>query len=248
MFPFRREKDKLLLYVVKEDLAMAHYTIDPLIQAKIPGMKLGILHYDDVRLSETPGMLKGRINLFMENMRYDYLDKAASDVPGIKEWRDAFKAAGMDPSRYRPSSEALVRRVLQNKPFHWVNTGVDLNNFISLQFALPAGLYNRDKLEGDIAFRFGKPGETYDGLNGRELSCEGKLILADDKGPFGSPFVDSVRSSVEEDAANLLHVFFIHPGFTRWTEEQLLSSAAEMFTHVNGGVSRIKDDPYLVIS
>lgn len=227
---------------------MRNYTIDKEIRAKTPGLKLGILHYDNVALSPTPVMLKGRINLFLENMRYDYSEKSASDVPGIAEWRRIFKALGMDPSRYRPSSEALVRRVLQNKPFHWIHTGVDVNNFLSLQFGLPAGLYNRDRIEGDVTLRLGQSGETYEGLNGREISCEGKLVLADTQGPFGSPFVDSVRTSVTEEATHLLHVFFIYPEFNRWTDEQLLRSVKEMFTHVNGGTCEIGGQPFLVVT
>jgi DNA/RNA-binding domain of Phe-tRNA-synthetase-like protein len=224
------------------------YTIDPAIREKVPGLRLGILHYDNVALSPTPGMLKGRINLFLENMRYDYLDKTITDIPGIAEWRRVFKTLGMDPSRYRPSSEALVRRVLQNKPLHWIHTGVDVNNFLSLQFGLPAGLYNRDRITGDVSLRLGRSGETYEGLNGREISCEGKLVLTDAQGPFGSPFVDSVRTSVTEDATKLLHVFFIYPEFDRWTDEQLLHSAGDMFTHVNGGRCDINGQPFLVVT
>lgn len=227
---------------------MQNYTISEEIYTKVPGIKLGILHYNNAALSAAPAMLKGRINLFLENMRYDYLDTPASEVPGITEWRQIFKALGIDPSRYRPSSEALVRRVLQNKPFHWVHSGVDINNFLSLQFGLPAGLYNRDRIVGNVALRLGKCNESYARLNGREMSCEGKLVLADDNGPFGSPFVDSVRTSVTEDATQLLHVFFIHPGFTRWTDEQLLRAAGEMFTHINGGVCDIDGRPFLIVS
>ncbi|MBN6187931.1 hypothetical protein JQN58_13725 [Aneurinibacillus sp. BA2021] len=215
---------------------------------KAPGIKLGILHYDDVTLSAAPAMLKGRINLFLENMRYDYLDMPVTDIPGIAEWRRTFKSLGMDPSRYRPSSEALVRRVLQHKPFHWIHTGVDVNNFLSLQFGLPAGLYNREHIIGDVVLRLGKSGETYEGLNGREISCEGKLVLADAAGPFGSPFVDSVRTSVTEQATHLLHVFFIHPGFERWTDEHLLRAVGEMFTHINGGTCDINDQPFLIVT
>ncbi|WP_246615680.1 B3/4 domain-containing protein [Aneurinibacillus thermoaerophilus] len=228
---------------------MQTYTMDSSIRDKVPGLRLGILHYDNVSLSATPKMLKGRINLFLENIRHDYLDKPITEVPGITEWRRIFKALGIDPSRYRPSSEALVRRVLQNKPFHWIHTGVDINNFLSLQFGLPAGLYDRDKIEGNVCLRLGKKSETYKGLNGREISCEGKLVLADEQGPFGSPFVDSIRTSVTEEAKRLAHVFYIYPEFNRWTDEQLLKSAGEMFTHVNGGAcTKVDGKPYLVIT
>jgi DNA/RNA-binding domain of Phe-tRNA-synthetase-like protein len=235
-------------YRQKGGCTLRTYTIDDHIRQNVPGLRLGILHYDDVSLSATPVMLKGRINLFLENMRYEYLDKSAADVPGISQWRKIFKTVGMDPSRYRPSSEALVRRVLQNKPFHWIHTGVDVNNFLSLQFGLPAGLYNRDLIEGDVCLRLGRNGETYEGLNGREISCEGKLVLVDENGPFGSPFTDSVRTSVKEDATRLLHVFFIYPDFALYTDEQLLRSAGEMFTHVNGGTCEIAGRPFLIVT
>ncbi|WP_027414833.1 B3/B4 domain-containing protein [Aneurinibacillus terranovensis] len=217
----------------------AQYTIDPFIVQEVPGLKLGILRYNRVTLSTTPKMLQGRINLLMESIRLDYEGKTAADVPGVKEFRTVLKTLGIDPSRYRPSNEALIRRVLQNKPFSWVNSGVDVNNFLSIQFGLPAGLYNMDKIKGDIILRMGEADESYPALNGREISCEGKFFLADEAGPFGSPLVDSVRTSVDDTATNLLHVFFIPPGYDKYTPDQILQSAAEMFTQVNGGTYHI---------
>jgi DNA/RNA-binding domain of Phe-tRNA-synthetase-like protein len=224
------------------------YRIHPSIKEKVPGLRLGIIGYHESRLSSTPKLLQGRVNLFMENMRMDYLDKAVTDVPGVKEFRTVFKSMGMDPSRYRPSNESLIRRILQNKPFSWVNSGVDVNNFLSIQFGLPAGLYNANKMEGDIILRPGEPGETYQGLNGREITGEDKFFLADSKGIFGSPFVDSVRTSVDETAVELLHIFFIPPGYNRYPDEQILKGAAEMFTNINGGTYGINGEPYLIIS
>ncbi|WCK55369.1 phenylalanine--tRNA ligase beta subunit-related protein [Aneurinibacillus sp. Ricciae_BoGa-3] len=224
------------------------YTIHPAIKEKVPGLRLGIIRYHESKLSATPKLLQGRVNLFMENMRMDYLDKAVSDVPGVKEMRSVFKSLGMDPSRYRPSNEALIRRILQNKPFSWVNSGVDVNNFLSIQFGLPAGLYNADKIQGDIILRSGELGDVYDGLNGREITGEDKFFLADNKGIFGSPFVDSVRTRVDEATVELLHIFFIPPAYNRYPEEQILRGAAEMFTNINGGSSGIDGQPFLIIS
>lgn len=210
--------------------------IDSHIKHSLPGFKLGCIEYKDTTVSETPKMVSGKINLFLSNLRLDYGNDGLTQIRGIKEWRQGFKSLGMDPSKYRPSSEALIKRALQEKPMYWINGVVDINNLLSMKYALPFGIYNRDKIEGDsIICRLGLPGETYEGLNGRETSMEGKLLLSDASGPYGSPIVDSVRTSIGEDANHLIQFVFIHPQFSIDECTKMLEETAALFTQVNGG-------------
>jgi DNA/RNA-binding domain of Phe-tRNA-synthetase-like protein len=209
--------------------------IDQTVTERLPRFSLGVLHYTDVSLTDSPKLLQGRINLFVESLRLEHERSQISEVEGVRAWRACFKKLGIDPSRYRPSSEALLRRLLQGNPFFWVNSAVDVNNFLSVHYALPYGIYDEDKLVGPVTCRLGQTDDRYQALNGREVDMNGKLLLADDNGAFGSPIVDSVRTSVNEQSRNLMQVIFFHDEVSPDKREEILGSTARMFTEVNGG-------------
>ncbi|WP_310239224.1 phenylalanine--tRNA ligase beta subunit-related protein [Brevibacillus nitrificans] len=209
--------------------------LDATVSERLPRLSLGILHYSGASVSDSPKMLQGRINYFVEGLRLEHDVSKLTEIEGIREWRAAFKQAGIDPSRYRPSSEALLRRLLQGNAFFWINSAVDINNFFSVHHALPFGIYDQDQLVGDVVFRIGRADDIYEGLNGREVNMEGKLLLADEKGAFGSPIVDSKRTSVTENSRNLMQVIFFHEQVSAQKKDEILGSVGRMFTEINGG-------------
>jgi DNA/RNA-binding domain of Phe-tRNA-synthetase-like protein len=213
-------------------------TISPEIKELVPHFKIGIITYHDIVISESPQMIKGRFQLFLESLRLE--DKSASDYPAVAEYRSVFKVLGIDPSRYRPASEALLRRVLSGKNLPPINSGVDVNNFFSIRFGVPIGLYNLDKIKGDVEIRIGGSEDTYEGLNGRDMKMEGKLVSVDKLGAFGSPIVDSKRTLVNETVLNALHIVYLQPSLGENEAQELLESIANMFTQVNGGTAEIK--------
>jgi DNA/RNA-binding domain of Phe-tRNA-synthetase-like protein len=213
-------------------------TISPKIKDLVPQFKIGTITYHDIAISDSPQMIKGRFQLFLESLKLE--DKTAADYPGVAENRSVFKKLGIDPSRYHPASEALLRRVLSGKELPPINSGVDVNNFFSIRFAIPIGLYNLDKLEGDVEVRIGDAEDTYEGLNGREMNMEGKLLSADSVGAFGSPIVDSKRTMVDETVANALHIVYLQPSMDEGEAREMLESMAKMFTQVNGGTAEIQ--------
>lgn len=209
--------------------------LDSSVTDRLPRLSLGVLHYSGASVSESPKMLQGRINYFVEKLRLEHELSRLTEVEGIAQWRACFKQLGTDPSRYRPSSEALLRRLLQGNPFFWVNSAVDVNNFFSVLYALPCGIYDQEQLEGDVLCRIGRAEDRYEGLNGREVHMENKLLLADARGPFGSPIVDSRRSCVTEQSRNLMQVIFFHEQVPAPKREEILGSVGRMFTEMNGG-------------
>lgn len=213
-------------------------SLDPTVHDRIPNFTLGFIQYTDVTISDSPKMLQGRINLLVETLRLDHAVSEINQIEGVACWRQAFKQLGIDPSRYRPSSEALIRRLLQGNPFHWVNSAVDVNNFLSVTHALPYGIYDQSKINGSILCRIGLESDHYYGINGREVQMEKKLLLADQLGAFGSPIVDSTRTMVTESATQLVQVIFFHPEMTSSQKETILGSSARMFTEINGGEVR----------
>ena len=142
----------------------------------------------------------------------NYVTETLSTHPQIKASRKAYKAAGKDPARYRVSSEALMRRILQGKGLYRVNNVVDCNNLISIQTGLSCGLYNLDNVEGDIIFRIGKADEDYEGIGRGKLNIEGLPVFSDAIGAFGSPTSDSMRTMVGPEARRVMLVVISFSG------------------------------------
>ena len=110
--------------------------------------------------------------------------------------RTMYKRVGLDPTKTRPSSEALLRRVRKGDPLPRINSLVDVCNWCSLEFQLPYGLYDASRIDGDIELRIGREGESYPGIRKDAVHVGGRLTLADRQGPFGNPTSDSARTMV----------------------------------------------------
>jgi len=94
--------------------------------------------------------------------------------------RTMYKRVGLDPTKTRPSSEALRRRIRKGGELPRINTAVDIVNWCSLETQLPFGLYDADRIEGtDVALRLGRDGEEY-GFHGSPS------ILIDGTDPFAT--------------------------------------------------------------
>ena len=143
------------------------------------------------------------------NISDRYRGETISRVEGIAPARDLYKAIGVDPTRNRPSSEALIRRLIKNKDLYRINSLVDTINFCSLSFLLPMGLYDLEMIEGDaLRLRQGVAGEGYKGIRKEWVNVEGRYCLADNEGPLGSPTADSLRSSIRGGTRRALVVIY----------------------------------------
>jgi DNA/RNA-binding domain of Phe-tRNA-synthetase-like protein len=122
--------------------------------------------------------------------------------------RAMYRRTGLDPTRRRPSSEALLRRVLKGDPLPRINSAVDVCNWCSLEFQLPYGLYDLDLVKGEVELRLGREGEMYAGIRKDDVHVAGRLTLADERGPFGNPSSDSARTMVTGASRRVLMVIF----------------------------------------
>ena len=122
--------------------------------------------------------------------------------------RTMYKRVGLDPTRHRPSSEALLRRVKRGDALPRVNSLVDVINWCSVESQLPFGLYDAARIVGPVVLRLGRAGESYPGIRKDEVHVEGRLVLVDDRGPFGNPSSDSERTMVTESTTRALVVVF----------------------------------------
>lgn len=167
--------------------------------------------------------LAARTARLADELRARHAGCAPSAVPGLAPARALYRSFGMDPSRHRPSSEALLRRVLQGKDLYRVGCAVDACNLASLSFLLPIGLYDLARVHGDIVVTVGAPGDAYAGIRKDAVNVGARLALYDEAGPFGSPTSDSARTSVTDTTTALLAVIFA-PG---------ACSAAELDGHLD---------------
>lgn len=127
----------------------------------------------------------------------------------IKATKAGYKELGKGPSRFRPSSDALWRRVVKGKGLYQINALVDLNNYLSLKYKMPFGSYDLDKISGDITLTKGESGASYAGIGKSDIYIENLLVLADDDGPFGSPTSDSTRAMISDDTVSGLMVGYL---------------------------------------
>jgi DNA/RNA-binding domain of Phe-tRNA-synthetase-like protein len=173
---------------------------------------VGILEIADVQVQESPADLKWMLNNLAAEYAAKYKDHPLGEISTVKRIRAIFHRAGLDPTRYRPSSESLLRRAVKAKGLYFINSVVDLVNYFSLKMLWPMGLYDADKLAPPIAWRIGQEGETYTGIGRDQLNLAHFPLLVDQEGPFGSPISDSIRTRVTEDCRRILWITFAPPG------------------------------------
>jgi len=209
-------------------------TIDESIRKAVPNARLGYLCIENVIVKGTPPAFSQKFALLQAAVIRTYNMETLPQNPRILAVRTMYKKLNFDPSRYRPASEALVRRVLQKKDLFCVNSAVDVNNYCSIKYLLPFGLYDLDQINGDVVYMRASQG-NYINIAGNEVSTESKPFLTDNYGVFGNPTSDSRRTAVTLATRNLLAVVYADESAGRDELGEILDFAAEMFVCYNGG-------------
>ncbi len=209
------------------------------IQVELPDVKLGVVEADGVRVAPADAGLARRIEQACDRMRRELTIERLAESESTRTVRAMFRAWGVDPSKYRPSSEALQRRVVQGKGLYFVSNVVDIGNLGSIETAWPFGCYDRACVHPPIVFRHGTTGERYEGIGKRVWHLEGRPVLADAEGPFGSPISDSTRSMVTESARDILTVIYA-PSCASDTsiEESLTRLSERLVRYAGAGATR----------
>lgn len=191
---------------------MKNLRIDPEMKRLWPDTRVGCLQYKVTVEKKNEEMWKYLKKDIFKKAKDAIFDYGVNEIPNIKESRAAYKAFGKDPSRYRVSSEALIRRIGQGKGLYEVNTVVDVNNLISIESGFSVGSYDAANIEDNLVFRIGKPGETYLGIGKDEINIEALPVLADEKGAIGSSTSDSRRAMITESAREVLTLIYSFSG------------------------------------
>lgn len=145
------------------------------------------------------------IHLLGEKFRAELTTDSLKEMSGIAATRRVYRACGKDPSRYRPASEALIRRMLQGKALYQIDTLVDLINLASIAYGYSIGGFDADKFVGDtLTLGVGKKGEPYEGIGRGTINIEGLPVYRDAEGGVGTPTSDNERTKIDLNTTHLV--------------------------------------------
>ena len=158
----------------------------------------------------------------------------SGELPPLDRARGLYRRFGTDPTRMRPSSEALLRRIKKGEPLPRINSLVDVANALSVQLQVPVGLYDLARVSGDeLVIRLGKDGEAYVGIGKERVNVSGRLCVADAEGPCGNPSADSARTMITTSTENAVWIYFLPVG------EEKVDRTAELIAVFGRGLVRM---------
>lgn len=191
------------------------------IEAVCPGF-VGAAVEANVQNSGYCAELWQEIGEWGERYQRELTTESLKDMSGIQATRRVYKACGKDPSRYRPSAEALIRRMLQGKQLYQIDTLVDLINLASIAYGYSIGGFDADRFVGDtLTLGVGREGEPYEGIGRGQLNIAGLPVYRDAEGGVGTPTSDHERTKITLQTTHILTLVNGYDG----REEQVLANA-----------------------
>lgn len=198
-------------------------------------IRLGAAEIEGLVVREADPALAAEIAAAGEDFRRRYPGASSGDVPGVEDARGLYKAVGLDPTKTRPSNEALLRRVLKGEALYTVNTLVDALNLSSLREQVPFGLYDLDRVEPPVVLRRGAAGESYEGIRKGPVNVDGRPVLVDARGPFGNPTSDSARTMITAATRRALVIAFAPATCAAARLDGIVERTAAALVRYNGG-------------
>jgi DNA/RNA-binding domain of Phe-tRNA-synthetase-like protein len=191
------------------------------IERVCPGFVGACVEADVVNTPYCEGLWE-EIHALGEQYKVTLTTESLKEMSGIAATRRVYKACGKDPSRYRPASEQLIRRMLQGKELYQIDTLVDLINLASIRFGYSIGGFDASKFVGDtLTLGIGRAGEPYEGIGRGMLNIEGLPVYRDAVGGVGTPTSDNERTKITIDTRHLVVLINGYDG----NEEQVRANA-----------------------
>lgn len=184
---------------------MVNISISDRLKSRCPHLRLCCIE-SNVVVSESPPELLLKIEEQVQLIRKSLITENISKIPTIAASRQAYKACGKDPARYRLSAEALLRRVISGKGLYQISNVVDQLNLVSITSGFSIGGYDADQIQGDITFGIGQTDEPYAGIGKGDLNIENLPVFRDELGAFGTPTSDSQRTEVTAKTCRFLMI------------------------------------------
>ena len=191
------------------------------IERVCPGFVGACVEADVVNTPYCEGLWE-EIRALGEHYKATLTTESLKEMSGIAATRCVYKACGKDPSRYRPASEQLIRRMLQGKELYQIDALVDLINLASIRFGYSIGGFDASKFVGDtLTLGIGRAGEPYEGIGRGMLNIEGLPVYRDAEGGVGTPTSDNERTKITIDTRHLVVLINGYDG----NEEQVRANA-----------------------
>jgi DNA/RNA-binding domain of Phe-tRNA-synthetase-like protein len=209
--------------------------LDDSLKTRIPGATFGTVTIHGVHVRERDDVLWGQIEALSQRQASEFILDSLAEYTQIAAVRGLQKSFGFDPTRYRPSSEALLRRVLKGQGLPQINSAVDVNNLCSLEFLLPMCIYDLRNVQGQVIVRVGEPGEEYPGIGRQVFQAANKVIIADDYGVMGSTVSDSERTKVTTETTDILLAIYAPASMEPSVIQHYAALAGQRMMEYNGG-------------
>lgn len=180
-------------------------SVSETIKKVCPQLKLAIL-YAEVKNSYSPDGFWSEIEKEIELIKTNYRLDQINQRPCIAATRRVYKALGKDPNRYRPSAEALCRRIVRDIPLYRVSTLVDLINLVSIRSGFSIGGFDCDKIQGDVELGVGTTNDEFEAIGRGSLNVEGLPLYRDRVGGIGTPTSDNEKTKISIETTRLLMI------------------------------------------
>ena len=202
---------------------MLHLTLSTELTSRCPAYRVAAVYAEVTNTPFSEGLWQ-EIDAFTQALRASETPDTIKLQPAIAATREAYRRLGKDPSRYRPSAEALRRRLLRGLELYRIDTLVDLINLVSLRTGYSIGGFDVDKIQGtDLCLGVGHANEPFEGIGRGPLNIEGLPVWRDAQGGIGTPTSDHERTKMDVGTRHILALINGYDG-----DEERLCEAAEM--------------------
>jgi len=212
--------------------------IDSKLKTRFPDLAAIVVNVDGVNIQKQNIQLENFKLEIVKQINQNFDLETLKDNPTFRAYRDFFWEIKIDPTKTRPASEALTRRILAGKPLPCINTLVDAYNLASITSQIPLATFDSDKLEGEIFMRFAKEKENILGI-GMKKPMElqgGEIVVSDEKKLVAVyPYRDSDNTKVTEKTKNVTIVACGVPKITNEKLQKASKTAVDYVTRFCGG-------------
>jgi DNA/RNA-binding domain of Phe-tRNA-synthetase-like protein len=210
------------------------------IQEKFLGLIVDSFQLKDLNIENVSAELEKFKGKVAEEIKSDYTIKTVKDAPLIRLYRDFYWRAGIDPTKTRPASEALIRRVLKERPLPRINTLVDIYNLASMKTNMALAAFDAGTIAGNLEMKLATPGEKFLGIGMQKpLTLSGKEPVITDKEKTIAvyPYRDSEVTKVTLETKDTIILVCGVPGITPVMIEKTAALATEYITQFCGGTA-----------
>ncbi|MFQ6106018.1 MAG: B3/4 domain-containing protein [Thermoplasmata archaeon] len=216
-------------------------TLDGRLTEKFPDLEVVALEINDVKVQKKSSALEHLKLEVAEEISRRYDLEALRNDERVRRYRDFFWRLGIDPTKNRPASEALIRRVLQGKPVPTINTAVDAYNLASMKHNVAIGSFDLDKFRGPLMMRWASPNEEFTGIgmNAPKILTGKEIVISDDEKLVAIyPYRDSDATKVTMQTSNVLSLMCGVPGIERGILRDAADTTITYITQFCGGSGR----------